>query len=81
MQFRFHTGSFAESMATVVVINEYRDLKNLLEDRHDMKVLAIHFSFQGFDERNDWATYLVLADFAGVSPRLPVGWSDAGRFD
>jgi hypothetical protein len=77
MKFRRHTGGLKESMETVMVFYDLAPLVKYLEGWWDAKINAIHFKNVGDDDRIGWCpTYMVTIDIDGVTPNLPVGWSD-----
>lgn len=74
-KFRFHRGSLADSMATVVEVDGRTALIDLLDDTiiRDLppKAYAVTVKpYGGIDERIGWDTYIVLVD------EIPVGFTD-----
>jgi len=62
MKFRFHRGGYKESMETVQEVKSLKDIGDRI-----LKVPGIILSCKhyGFDERNQWDTYIIENVYAG----------------
>ena len=76
MKFREHRGGFEESMATAKEFSSMKELLDCIAEQWNNTIVALHMKYYGIDDRNNWDTFLVLADFKGLSPNCPVGWLD-----
>lgn len=76
MKFREHKGGLQESIDTEVEFETLEGLRNFLESKWELPLDSITWVHYGLDERTGWNTYMVVANFEGIMPRLPVGWSD-----
>lgn len=83
MKFRFHLGGYNESMETTCEVDNIDSLRGLVKKFYKNvpfdKLVDIDFEYCGFDDRNGWDTYYVIA-ILHPSGRTVVGMSD-GKFE
>ncbi len=79
IKYRDHTGSLAESMKTMQMMNSVDDIKlhlNKFYTQFGKIVIEIKFSHVGMDKRTGWNTYNVLQRFEGETEFFVAGMSD-----
>lgn len=57
--FRFHRGSLDDSMKTVVEIDTWEQLEELIEESWQVKISAMEIKPYIYDDRIDWETQIV----------------------
>ena len=70
--FRFHRGGLDESMETVVEINSYSHLTELVSSEWDIPISVIYFERYIYDHRINWDTYIVSVFLNGL--KVPIGY-------
>jgi len=76
MKFRYHKSGLEVPMLTTIEVADIDELKKVLEQQWEKTIDGIEFRHIGYDIRNGWNSYLVLADINGIAPGCPVGYSD-----
>jgi hypothetical protein len=79
IKFREHRGWLDESMKTTREVTSEEDLLKALNDIYDpfeKVVSSLLLKKYGYDERNWWDTYMVLAQFEWESNDIPVWFTN-----
>lgn len=74
--FRFHRGKLDESMMTVRNVDSYEFLRWIIASYWDFIPIKIKIEPYVYDERIEWDTHIVSAQFKGLEDKgfMPVGF-------
>lgn len=80
MKFRYHRGSYSESMATVKEFDTIDDMVAFLKKENPRIISVTAEEYSGIDTRNNWNTHIVSVEYSIGGNKYPIGFCTPPEF-